>query len=286
MERAPIVREDAPFLVDPSAVMRRGPLTIAGCGSGHEIATRIASRYRERESIAGGSTSVSYQGPIDDRFGDGEIRVRLHESVTGHDVYLVQSLSNPREDATVNENYLAFLIAARALREHGARYITGIVPYLAYARQDKPTLFRREPVTASLMAELTRTAGIDRLITWHPHCRQIQGFYGAAQVNLLEPFTFFSNAFAQLKDRDDVVVVAPDAGASKLVTRVSRRLHIGSALAAKHRPRSEQVSSTRLIGDLRAKRCAIVLDDILAGGGTIRAVVDRIAAQSNIEEIR
>ena len=64
---------------------------------------------------------------------------------------------------------MAFLIAARAFKEHGANHITGVLPYLAYARQDKPTRFEREPTTARLMADLSMEAGLDRIIAWHPH---------------------------------------------------------------------------------------------------------------------
>ena len=61
-----------------------------------------------------------------------------------------------------------------------------ILPYLAYARQDQPSSFEYEPTTAKLTADFTRTAGIDRLITWHPHLRQIHGFYGGTPVHNIE----------------------------------------------------------------------------------------------------
>jgi ribose-phosphate pyrophosphokinase len=110
---------------------------------------------------------------VDFPFPDGEIGVRLEPGVEGRDVFLLQSLYNPAGGGSLEQNYLALLIAARACREWGAAHVTAVAPYLAYARQDKPTPGMIEPTTAKLLADLAAEAGTGRLI-WHP--ARDQGF--------------------------------------------------------------------------------------------------------------
>ena len=140
----------------------RGPLCIAGLASGDYLSQGVAAQYRKQLKELGSSDDILYLGGIDKRFNDSEACVRLGHHVNGYDVFLFQALFNPNLPGSIDDNYMAFLIAARAFREHGAKHITGILPYLAYSRQDKPTAFKREPITAKLMADLSITAGLDQ----------------------------------------------------------------------------------------------------------------------------
>ncbi len=202
----------------------RGRLLIAGCRKGTPLAGRVVERYDALLAGSGSRARALFMKDIDRQFSDGETQVRLDQHVSGYDVYLFQTLFDPMDPRAIDHHYLAFLIAARAFREHGANRITGILPYLAYSRQDKPTKFRREPTTAKLMADLATRSGIDRLITWAPHAAQIRGFYGATATNFLDPLGFFLDAYERFRDREDVIAVAPDVGASKFVTHFARSL--------------------------------------------------------------
>jgi ribose-phosphate pyrophosphokinase len=198
---------------------------------------------------------------------------------------LFQSLVDPRTAPRIDHNYMAFLIAARTLREHGAAHVTAVLPYLAYGRQDKPTEFMREPTTARLMADLAITAGIDRLITWHPHCGQLRGFYGDIPANMLSSLSLFVKTFERFEGREDVIAVAPDAGASKLVLYFCRALGLKGAIASKFRPRADQAVITQIVGDLKGKHTAIILDDELSTGGTLFALVEKLVQETSIQEI-
>ena len=263
----------------------RGRLLIASCRSGTRLARRVVERYRERLVEAGNEGDVPFLQDIDRDFSDSETCVRLDRHVGGYDVFLFQGLYDPVSSRHVDENYLAFLIAARTFREHGAAHITAVLPYLAYARQDKPTRFRREPTTAKLMANLSAVAGIDRLVTWHPHSKQIRGFYANLPVDLLDPLSFFVGEFKRFAGRDDVVAVAPDAGASKLVTYFARALELRSAIASKYRPAPEEAAISEVIGDLAGKRVALVLDDMISSGGTMDAVVRKLVEDEDLAEL-
>ncbi|RPJ07848.1 MAG: ribose-phosphate pyrophosphokinase, partial [Spirochaetaceae bacterium] len=142
-------REQASMMHSP-----RGPLLIASCVSGHQLAGRTLERYEALLKDSGSNAHPAYLADIDHRFADSETCVRLLGHVNGSDAFIFQSLFNPASGLSIDQNFMAFLAAIRAFREHGAKRITGILPYLAYARQDKPSTFMREPITAKLMADL------------------------------------------------------------------------------------------------------------------------------------
>jgi len=249
----------------------RGRLLIASCRAGTAMAANIVECYRQYLVEAEDESEILHLTELDYAFSDSELCVRLEQDVSGYDVFLCQSLYDPTTGGNIAENYEAFRIAARTFREWGANHITAVLPYLAYARQDKPTKFKREPTTAKLMADLSVEAGIDRLVVWHPHYPQIHGFYGRIPVDVLEALPLFVNEFRRFEGRDDVIVVAPDVGASKFVTHFSRALNLKSAIASKYRPHPEETVVTEVIGDFKDKHIAIVLDDMISSGGTVSA---------------
>jgi ribose-phosphate pyrophosphokinase len=280
MTTEPFAREPAGGSESP-----RGRLLIASCRSGDYLASQVVEDCRRRLSQAGDEAQLLYMQDIDYQFSDSETCVRLDRDVSGCDAFLFQALYDPLSGRSVDEAYMAFLLAARAFRQWGANYVTGVTPYLAYARQDKPTKLEREPTTARLMADLSALAGLDRLVTWHPHSRQIHGFYGRLPVDALGALGLFVEEFRPFQDRDDVIVVAPDAGASDLVTYLSRVLNLRSAFASKYRPRPEETQVSEIIGDFRGKRVAIVLDDIISSGGTVYALVRKLVEDKGIQEV-
>jgi ribose-phosphate pyrophosphokinase len=257
----------------------RGHLAIAGCRSGTFLATSVANAYPGAEG-----EPFTLLTDIDANFSDSETIVRLQTDVSGNDVFLFQALYDPTSERSIDENYMAFFIAARAFREWGANHVTAVLPYLAYARQDKPAPFAYEPTTAKLTADFAAAAGIDRLVTWHPHLRQIHGFYGGTPVHVIDALGFFANHFRDFAGREDVIAVAPDVGASKFVTHLGRILDLPCAIASKYRPRPEEAVVNEIIGDIRSRKVALVIDDMISSGGTIAAVVQRLA-EAGIEEI-
>lgn len=264
----------------------RGKLLIASCTSGTYLAKKVCQRYNELLQQHKSMEEVLLLEDIDQRFLDAETRVRLEYPVNGHDVFLVQALLSPANDLTVDQNYMALLIAARAFREYGANHVTAVLPYLAYARQDKPTKYMREPTTAKLMAELSILSGIDCLVTWDPHCWQLRGFYGSQLVYMLESLTLYIDEFERFAGRNDVVAVAPDAGASKFVTHFGRALNLDCAIGSKFRPRPEVAEITDIIGNFAGKRIAIILDDMISSGGTVYAMIRRLVTEHpEIEEV-
>ena len=105
------------------------------------------------------------------RFKDGEVYVRVDETVRGRDVFVIQPTSGP-----VNENLMELLIFIDALKRASAKTINVLLPYYGYARQERKSS-PREPITAKLVANLLTTAGANRVVTMDLHADQIQGFF-------------------------------------------------------------------------------------------------------------
>ena len=91
-------------------------------------------------------------------FADGEFAVSYEESIRGRDVFLVQS-TFPSAD-----NLMELLLMIDAAKRASAHYITAVVPYFGWARQDRKDK-PRVSIGAKLIADLLSTAGITRLIT-------------------------------------------------------------------------------------------------------------------------
>jgi ribose-phosphate pyrophosphokinase len=263
----------------------RGHLLIASCRSGAYLANKVVKKYDDFLQENGSRENVLYLENIDRNFSDSETTVCLDIHISGYDVFLFQALLDPSSNRSIDQNYIALYLTARTLRENGANHVTAVLPYLAYARQDKPTKFRREPTAARLMADLAITSGVDRLIVWDPHCGQIRGFYGGMPVHMLDSLTLFIDEFRRFKGREDVIAVAPDVGAGKFVTHFGQALGLKYAIAAKERPEPEAAVIKEIIGDFRGKKTAVILDDMVSGGKTLSELCSRLVGEKGIKEI-
>ena len=96
-------------------------------------------------------------------FANGEMYVRYTESVRGADVFVLQSHSDPVNDAIMEQ-----LIMIDALKRASARSITAVSPLLGYSRQDKKHR-GREPISCRLVFDLLKTAGADRIMSVDLH---------------------------------------------------------------------------------------------------------------------
>jgi ribose-phosphate pyrophosphokinase len=203
-----------------------------------------------------------------ERFPDGEVRVRLLESVRGDDVYLVQPTSPP-----VNDHLMELLLLADAARRSSAARINAVIPYFGYARQDKQTQ-GREPISAKLVANLLEAVGVDRVIAIDLHAPQIQGFFDIP-VDHLSAVRLFARYLRERGLDQEAVVVSPDAGRAEEARRLSERLGLPFAMLAKRRTGPRETGVTYVIGDVEGKR-PLVIDDIVSTGGTIRRGVEAL----------
>ena len=196
------------------------------------------------------------------RFLDGEIHVKLEESVRGKDVFIVQPICTQP-----NEMLMELLIMIDAAKRASAARITAVLPYFGYARQDRKDQ-PRVPLTAKLVANLLVTAGADRILTMDLHASQIQGFFDIP-VDHLHATPVLVKYLRELK-LNKPIIVSPDTGGAKTAYGYSRKLGCGLAIVAKQRTGDSTVDAFSVVGDV--KDCdVIMIDDMTATGGTLSA---------------
>jgi ribose-phosphate pyrophosphokinase len=204
-------------------------------------------------------------------FPDGETKFTLNEKVAHRTVLLVQSTYPP-----VDQHLMQLLLAAHHLSQDGAK-VTAVVPYLAYARQDKEFL-PGEGITLAVVARLMRSAGIRRLVTVDIH---------STEALALFPFPIYSvSAIPALASyvRESIapanpVVVAPDFGASKRTEAFASLLGARFLQLSKNRDRSTgEVTVKEAALDVKGKDVLIV-DDIISTGGTVKAAAEAVLGQ-------
>ena len=195
-------------------------------------------------------------------FSDGEIYVRIQESIRGNDVFIVQSLCNP-----VNKNLMELLIMIDAFKRASAKTITAVIPYYAYARQDRKTS-GREAITAKLVADLIATAGATRVLAVDLHTGQLQGFFSTL-VDHVQAEPVLTNYLAKKNyNSEELVVVSPDAGGVERARRYAKHLNCSIAIVDKRRQAHNVAEVENLIGDVKGK-IAILVDDMIDTAGTI-----------------
>ncbi|HBS60787.1 MAG: ribose-phosphate pyrophosphokinase [Bacillota bacterium] len=204
------------------------------------------------------------------RFNNGEIQVMIDESVRGSDVFIIQPTSYP-----VNDNLMELLIMADAVKRASARNITAVIPYYAYARQDRKTR-GREPISAKLVADLLQTAGVTRVVTMDLHAGQIQGFFNVPVDHLLGVPTLAE--YIRSKQLEELVVVSPDLGGVTRARQLADHLHAQIAIIEKRRPQPGVAEVMNFIGNIQGKT-AVIIDDIVDTAGSLtegaKALYDR-----------
>ena len=211
-----------------------------------------------------------------ERFPDGEVSVRLEESVRGREVFVVQPTSPP-----VNEHLVELLAFADACRRASAARTTAVVPYFGYARADKRR-GRREPITASVVADLLQTVGVAHVLTVDVHAPQVEGFFRIPVDSLTAVPALCEALGGRLPG--GAVVVAPDAGRVSMAAEYARRLKAPMAVLHKRREGGARTVVTHLAGDVRGRAC-LIIDDMISTGGTIVGSVEALLGAGASDEI-
>ncbi|MFI2811020.1 MULTISPECIES: ribose-phosphate pyrophosphokinase [unclassified Microbulbifer] len=222
-------------------------------------------------------------------FTDGEHKLRPLDDVEAADVYLLQSLYTDRPGGTggsVDDKLVRLLFFLAALRDAGAARVTAVIPYLCYARKDRRTKLH-DPLSSRYLASLLEAMGCDCVVTVDVH--NLAAFENAFRCRTLHLparplFVDFAARLLAGESRQ-LVVVSPDVGGVKraeafradLAQRLGR--DVGQAFVEKYRSGGE-LSGGTLVGRVE-DCCALVIDDLIAGGGTTgraAAALDRAGA--------
>ncbi len=202
------------------------------------------------------------------KFSDGEVRVQINESIRGADVYVIQPLSYP-----ANQHIMELLLIVDALKRSSAGRITAVIPYFAYARQDRQDR-PRTPVSARVLADLITVVGTQRVVTIDLHSPQIQGFFNIP-VDHLSALPVLYEYLRKNIILENPVVVSPDAGGVERARQLANRLGCGIAIIYKRRPEPNKAEVLDVVGEIEGKE-AIIVDDLIDTAGTMVAAANML----------
>lgn len=213
-------------------------------------------------------------------FPDGERRIRVAEPVVGEHVFVLQSANTP-----VDTNYMELFFLIDALKRSGAEFVTAIVPYFGYQRQDH--LFREgEAVSLEVVISILERLGIDRLISFDMHSVKIPDLF-SVPVNHLSALPLFSQEIKKERwNIAEAVLVSPDMGGIARIKKLSELLD-GMAYVAveKHRDLvTGEIAMDGIAGSIKGKKRAILVDDMLSSGNTTILAAKKLL-QEGIEEV-
>src|SRR4030081_908379 len=197
-----------------------GALKLIGGSANPELAKRISEKL-----------DVPLTDPRLRRFPDGEINVKIEDSMRGHDVFVIQPTRPP-----VNEHLMELFIILDALRRASAGRVTAVIPYYGYARKERKTQ-PREPISAKLVANFITLAGADRLLLLDLHAEALEGVLDVP-THPLSPCRVFADYLRTL-NLQNLPVVAPAAGGGRRAEAVANVLQAPIAFGYKRRPEED-----------------------------------------------
>ena len=193
-------------------------------------------------------------------FSDGESKIKIGKS--GKNCVIVQSTHPPTDT-----HLMQVLMIAKKCADGGARDVCAVIPYLAYARQDRAFL-EGEAVSIALVAKLLEAAGVRHVITVDIHSQLAMSHFASVQ-NVSSIPLLADYAASKLKLRRPIVV-SPDAGGAERAKEFARRLKTDSIALKKSRDRTtgEVTVDEKLDADVSG-RDAVLVDDMISSGGSI-----------------
>ncbi|QQS28590.1 MAG: ribose-phosphate pyrophosphokinase [Sphingobacteriales bacterium] len=194
------------------------------------------------------------------QFSDGEIQPVIKDSVRGEYVFFIQSTNPP------SENIMELMLLIDAARRASAKYITAVIPYFGYARQDRKDK-PRVPIAAKLIANLLTTAGANRVMTMDLHAPQIQGFFDIP-VDHLDSSAVFIPYIREIGSTADLLFASPDVGGTKRARSFAKYFKTDMVICDKYREKANEIAGMTVIGDVEG-RDVVLVDDIVDTAGTL-----------------
>lgn len=200
------------------------------------------------------------------RFSDGEMQPVINESVRGSYSFFIQSTFSP------TENLMELLLMIDAAKRASAGYITAVIPYFGYARQDRKDK-PRVPISAKLVASLLEAAGVNRIMTMDLHADQIQGFFNVPVDHLKSEAIYVP--YLQEQDLTNAIFASPDVGGVKRARMYAQHFGKELVICDKQRKRANEIAGMTVIGEVSGAD-VILVDDLVDTAGTLCKAAEAI----------
>jgi len=208
------------------------------------------------------------------RFENGELHLDLETTVRNENCLVLGSIAPP------DEQLLSVLLLVHTLKKEGARRVTALLPYLAYARDDKDK--PGKSLATAWVGALAAASGLDEVITVDVHSERAKGLFPIPVLSLSP-----AAVFAEALNRDgltEATIVAPDEGAISRCEAVQKAAGMapGKIPYFEKQRTATGITHAGPIGEVG--RQAVIVDDILDTGGTLLSACEKLV-EAGLEEI-
>ena len=220
-------------------------------------------------------------------FPDGETYVRIESQVKGRDVVIVQTMFPSQ-----NDSLMEFLLIADTLKDMEAQKIIGVIPYLAYSRQDRK-FQPGEALSIRTVAKLMKSVGVNKIITVDTHYQHVKlgefDLFGIPCVNLSAGRSLLEHINEKVSN--DLMTIGPDFGSSQIVKyatgeeKIMRKIKKCPicglpAEECKCKIKKKKYEITEVESELDFNdRNVVILDDIIASGKTMTQAVNKVKSE-------
>ena len=294
-----------PDLTQELTTIPVGPLGIIALPGCEELAKKVDDYIVDwrRQQISEHKTSIAFSGYQRDsyildvsfhRFGTGEGKAVLHESVRGYDIYLVVDVFNygvtyncyGKEVPTSPDEHYANLKRAIAACAGKAERITVIMPMLYEGRQHKRS--SRESLDCALaLQELCELMGVDNIITFDAHDARVQNAIPLKGFeNVQTTYQMIKALVRNVKDfkidTDNLMIISPDEGGLQRCIYYSSVLGVELGMFYKRRDYSviingrNPIIAHEFLGDNVEGKDVIVVDDMISSGDSMLEVATKL----------
>jgi ribose-phosphate pyrophosphokinase len=207
-----------------------------------------------------------------ERFANGELHAAIATDPAARGCVLLGSVAPPDADL------LATLLLGHTLSKEGAGPVTAVLPYLGYARHDRPETGKS--LATAWLGQLLRACGVADVVSVDVHSPRVHELF-PVPVRSLSPATLFASRIAA--GTRDVTIVAPDAGARERAEALRRAAGIERPVAHLAKQRTpEGVTHSTLHGEV--SRAAVIVDDILDTGRTLVSACE-VLRRAGVREV-
>ncbi|MFX1573459.1 MAG: ribose-phosphate diphosphokinase [Promethearchaeota archaeon] len=219
------------------------------------------------------------------KFPDGEnyLRINLEDEtmIADKEVIIIQS-TGPSSSGNQNSRLMELFMIIDSVKRMGATKIVVVVPYLAYARQDK--IFRPgESQFANVIIRILNSFGLDELYTVDIHAPELMDECSCKAINI-DSMKFLAD-YIKTRGAKDIVVVSPDKGAIARSKAFANHFGENIPVVIFDKERDVKTGEIQMSGALNLKgKDVVISDDIIATGGTMATAI-KIAKESGANKI-
>jgi ribose-phosphate pyrophosphokinase len=206
------------------------------------------------------------------RYPNREIYVELQNDVAARECVVIGTIAPP------DENLISWLQLTYTLKKEGAARVTAVLPYLAYAREDKDG--PGQGVGTALVGQLLEAAGVDEAFAIDVHSSAVHGLFPMPLHSLL-PSELWAREIVELR-QSDVAIVAPDLGAIERCQAVAKAAHIAQKVTYIEKHHVDGIVHSSLVGPVTPNM--VIVDDLLDTGTTLISCAERLR-QAGAEHI-